>query len=240
MDLLILRLIISAFSTFSLAEATKSNNVTLYTQELLSVTMPICNDKVGLSCPSSKTDRDNRMFFCRFRCPQGTLYHCKEDTYHGIIEFCAKPEICDKGQMYSVYFDSEHQRVVIQKSTCPEGLFQPFEEDCYIACTQYHHVDESFLQDLGIVVLYHGNATHPGVGYCDVDNGYVNIDYNMYINLTQFEVSVCDKKENFQIKCDTGQRLLPDSRCVPVCEQGYVVNKKDFFKCSLHSSTDTV
>ena len=114
-----------------------------------------------------------------------------------------------KGQMNKVYFDDNQKKLVIEKVSCPVDSFQPVEGDCYTACTQYKHEDKEFFESWGIKVLYSGNSSHAGVGYCDIEHGYVSSDSKMYTSLQHGEVIICDKLDDIRSRCGIDKRLLP-------------------------------
>jgi hypothetical protein len=111
--------------------------------------------------------------------------------------------------MNKVYFDDDHQKVVIEKSVCPEAFYQPVRENCYTACSYFKHEDADLIEHLGIKVLYPGNNTDPGRGYCDTERGFVSSNSNMYTSLAENEVTVCDKLVDFETYCPADKRLLP-------------------------------
>ncbi|XP_060552852.1 uncharacterized protein LOC132714116, partial [Ruditapes philippinarum] len=209
----------------------------VYVQELNSQNFAVCHNKRKFSCPDSNSSLKLRIKSCGFKCEPGTTYVCKNDKGgRGVLEFCFEPQICEKGQMNKVFFDDEHQQIVIQKSVCPDGFFQPVRDDCFKACTDFKHEDPGLISYWGIKVLYSGNNTHPGRGYCDVDNGFVSSDTSkMYTSLAHNEVSVCEKLDTFKSICGPGKRLLPNRQCGNICRKGYVVDRWNYFKCSMGS-----
>ncbi|XP_053403049.1 uncharacterized protein LOC123538664 isoform X2 [Mercenaria mercenaria] len=187
------------------------------------------------TCKRNEAMMDIYIRYCGFAdiCDSGFKPICVYTADGEMLHICSpKSLVCPKGDWRRVSRKATDSSVVIvQEEKCPKGRYQPYESDCYEACTARH--DD--IKDLPVqyAIYSKGDNVSPPMIYCDFKRGFYSLDgkfLQKYDEEIRYQPLECTTVTD-QNPCSRGLYPIPNGTCLFPCEKGFERDVHDDFKC---------